>query len=60
MEERLFKKGDIIRAWQCDEQGRVMATVEIEGKWIANPSIAKLLSDGWQELEADNQESYNG
>lgn len=54
MKERLFKKGDIIRAFPCDDQGRVMATVEVQGRWTANPSIELLLKDGWQELT--NQE----
>lgn len=51
MKQKYYKKDDLIRAFPCDDQGRVMATVEVQGRWTANPSIDTLLADGWEEVE---------
>ena len=31
---------------------RVMATVQIGGKWVANPTLEAFLADGWREYVA--------
>ena len=46
-----FEKDGKIRSFEVVND-RVMATIEIGGKWIANPILAAFLADGWREYIA--------
>lgn len=45
---KYFIKDGKVRAFNV-EDGRVMATIEIGGEWVSNPSLEAFLADGWQE-----------
>lgn len=54
---KTFKKDNKIRSFEV-ENDRILATIEIGNKWIANPTIATFLADGWQEYIAPIPEPY--
>lgn len=43
-----FEKDGKIRAFNVEDD-RVMATIEIGGVWVSNPTLADFLADGWRE-----------
>ena len=46
-----FEKDGKVRSFEVVD-GRVMATLQIGGEWVANPTIASFLADGWREYIA--------
>lgn len=46
-----FEKDGKIRSFEVADD-RVMATVQIGGKWVANPTLEAFLADGWREYIA--------
>ena len=52
-----YTKDGKIRAFNV-EDGRVMATIELGGVWVSNPSLADFLADGWREWIAPIPEPY--
>ena len=43
-----FEKDGKVRSFDV-VNNRVMATLQIGGEWVANPSLKAFLEDGWQE-----------
>ena len=52
-----FEKDGIIRSFEVVD-GRVMATIEIDGEWVANPTLEAFLADGWRVYIAPVPEPY--
>lgn len=52
-----FEKDGIIRSLEV-ENDRVLATIEIDGEWVANPTLEAFLADGWREYIAPVPEPY--
>lgn len=52
---KTFEKDGKIRSFEV-ESDRVIATIEIGGKWVANPTLAAFLADGWREYIAPTPE----
>lgn len=52
-----FEKYGIIRSFEV-ENDRVLATIEIGGEWVANPSLESFLADGWHAYIAPVPEPY--
>jgi hypothetical protein len=48
---KTFEKDGKIRSFDVVDW-RVMATIEIGGEWVANPTLAAFLADGWREYIA--------
>lgn len=48
---KTFEKDGIIRSFEVDND-RVLATIEIGVEWVANPTLAAFLADGWREYIA--------
>lgn len=48
---KTFEKGGKIRSFEVVND-RVMATLQIGGEWVANPTLAAFLADGWREYIA--------
>lgn len=48
---KTFEKDGKIRSFEVVDD-RVMATIEIGGEWVANPTLAAFLADGWREYIA--------
>lgn len=46
-----FEKDGIIRSFEVVDD-RVMATIEINGVWVSNPTLEAFLADGWREYIA--------
>lgn len=45
---KTFEKDGKVRSFEV-ENDRVLATIEIGGEWIANPTLEAFLADGWME-----------
>lgn len=43
-----FEKDGKVRSFDVDGE-RVLATIEIVGRWVSNPPLADFLADGWRE-----------
>lgn len=43
-----LQKDDIKRNFLV-EDGKVIATVQVNGRWVSNPSVETLLKGGWTE-----------
>jgi len=54
---QIFEKDGKVRSFEVVD-GRVMATVQIFGEWVANPTIEAFLADGWREYIAPEPEPY--
>lgn len=54
---RAFEKDGKIRSFDVVND-RVMATLQIGGEWVANPTLAAFLADGWREYIAPVPEPY--
>lgn len=52
-----FEKDGKIRSFDVVDE-RVLATVEIAGRWVSNPPLADFLADGWREWIAPVPEPY--
>lgn len=52
-----FEKDGIIRSFEVVDD-RVMATIEIGGEWVANPTLEAFLADGWRVYIAPVPEPY--
>ena len=52
-----YKKDGKVRSFAV-EDGRVMATVELDGIWVSNPSLEDFLADGWEEYIVPVPEPY--
>ena len=52
-----FEKDGKIRSFEVADE-RVMATIQIGGKWVANPMLESFLSDGWREYIAPEPTPY--
>lgn len=52
-----FEKDGKIRSFYVVDD-RVLATVEIAGRWVSNPPLADFLADGWREWIAPVPEPY--
>lgn len=50
-----FEKDGKIRSFEVVD-GRAMATLQIGGKWVANPTLEAFLADGWREYIAPEPE----
>ena len=48
---KTFEKDGLIRSFEVVDD-RVMATIQIGGEWVANPTLAAFLADGWREYIA--------
>ena len=54
---KTFGKDGKVRSFDVVGE-RVMATVEIEGRWVSNPPLADFLADGWRERITPVHEPY--
>ena len=54
---QIFEKDSKVRSFEVADD-RVMATVQIGGEWVANPTIEAFLEDGWREYIAPEQTPY--
>lgn len=52
-----FEKDGKVRIFDVADD-RVMATVQIGGKWVANPTLEDFLADGWREYIAPEPTPY--
>ena len=52
-----FEKDGKVRSFDVEAE-RVLATIEIAGRWVSNPQLADFLSDGWREWIAPVHEPY--
>lgn len=50
-----FEKDGKVRSFEVVDD-RVMATLQIGGEWVANPSLEVFLADGWREYIAPEPE----
>lgn len=46
-----FEKDGKVRSFEVSDD-RVMTTVQIGSKWVANPTLEAFLADGWREYIA--------
>lgn len=54
---KTFEKNGKIRSFEVVDE-RVLATIEIAGRWVSNPPLADFLADGWREWIAQVPEPY--
>ena len=54
---QIFKKDGKVRSFEVTDD-RVMATLQIGGEWVANPTLKAFLTDGWQEYVAQEPTPY--
>lgn len=54
---KTFEKDGKIRSFEAVD-GRVMATLQIGGKWVANPTLEAFLVDGWREYVVPEPTPY--
>ena len=54
---KTFEKDGKVRSFDVADD-RVMATLQIGGEWVANPSLEAFLSDGWIEYIAQEPTPY--
>lgn len=52
-----FEKDSKVRSFEVVDD-RVMATLQIGGKWVANPSLEAFLADDWREYIAPEPTPY--
>lgn len=52
-----FEKDGKVRSFEVSDN-RVMATLQICGKWVANPMLEAFLEDGWREYIAPEPTPY--
>lgn len=52
-----FEKDGKIRNFEV-VNNRVMATLQIGGEWVANPTLEAFLSDGWREYVVPEPTPY--
>ena len=38
--------------------GKVIATVQVNGRWVSNPSVETLFKDGWEEYTPPQPKPY--
>lgn len=48
MEIKVLTKNGINRSFRVDD-GKVIATVELGGLWVSNPTLQMMYDDGWQD-----------
>ena len=44
---QIFEKDGKVRSFEVTDD-RVMATLQIGGEWVANPTLKAFFTDGWQ------------
>ncbi len=54
---RTFIKNGIVRSYTIADN-KVIATIQVAGKWTSNPSLTDFLADGWSEYIAPEPEPY--
>lgn len=54
---KTFEKDGKVRSFEVADD-RVMATLQIGGEWVANPSLEAFLEDGWREYIAPEPTPY--
>ena len=52
-----FEKDGKVSSFEVSDD-RVMATLQIGGKWVANPTLEDFLADGWREYIAPEPTPY--
>ena len=52
-----MKKGDAVKDFRT-ENGKAIATIEVGGKWVSNPTIEQLKADGWVEIIKPTPKPY--
>ena len=45
---KLFKKENTIKRYEV-QSGKVLCTIQIDGRWVSNPTLEMFLQQGWQE-----------
>ena len=54
-----FEKDGKVRSFEA-VYDRVMATLQIGGEWVANPTLESFLAEGWREYIAPEPEVTDG
>ena len=54
---KTFEKDGKIHSFEVTDD-RVLATIEIGGRWISNPLLSVFFADGWSEYVAPIPEPY--
>lgn len=47
---KYFRNNGKTAVYNC-QNGKIIGTVEIAGRWISNPTIETFVADGWEEFE---------
>ena len=53
----LFIKDGIIKRYEVQD-GKVLCTIEINGRWVSNPTIEQFKAQGWEEYTPPQPEPY--
>ena len=54
---RTYIKNGVIRSFKI-EYDKVIATIQIAGRWVSNPLLTDILADGWTEYTPPAPEPY--
>ena len=54
---RTFIKNGFIRSFKI-EYNKVIATIQIAGRWVSNPLLTDIIADGWTEYTPPTPEPY--
>ena len=52
-----YIKDGKVRSFEVQDN-RVLATIEVGGVWVSNPTLADFLAEGWQEYTPPQAEPY--
>lgn len=54
---RTFIKNGVIRSFKI-EYNKVIATIQMAGRWVSNPLLTDIIADGWTEYTPPAPEQY--
>jgi hypothetical protein len=54
---RTYIKNGVIRSFKI-EYNKVIATLQIAGRWVSNPLLTDIIADGWTEYTPPAPEPY--
>ena len=54
---QIFKKENEIKRFNVQD-GKVLCTIEIGGRWVSNPTIEQFKAQGWEEYTPPQPEPY--
>ena len=54
---RTYIKNGFVRSFKI-EYNKVIATLQIAGRWVSNPLLTDIIADGWQDYTEPEPEPY--